>query len=212
MATKKTATKKNAEKTKKTPKTTAISKKSTQKPLTKKTYVESHWLIFATQGVIALVFGIYALFTDITNIPYLMVLTSLAIGAIGIIEVFNALLRRRHHEGWVATLLIAFLELGVALALFLTRDTLYVTHISIVAGYAIVRGAFGIYLGIRALKDITDRIIWTISGIFGAILGFVILADPGRSQTTFFKMFGIYLAILGLTNLVYSVHSRNSQK
>jgi uncharacterized membrane protein HdeD (DUF308 family) len=188
-------------------KTPGTAKRST----TKKKYIESHWLFFSLQGIVALSFGIYALFTGITDVPTLMIITSLVLAAMGVIELFNVAYRHTNGHGWTATLLIALVELAVAAALFITKDALYVTHISIIAGYALLRGVWEIYLGLRALTDRADQIIWTVSGVFGAILGFVILADPGRSQTTFVKMFGIYLAILGLASIVFAAHSRNSK-
>jgi uncharacterized membrane protein HdeD (DUF308 family) len=141
-----------------------------------------------------------------------MIMTSVALGAMGLIELLNVLHRHRHNQGWGATLLIALVEIGVAISLFATKETLYVTHITIIAAYALLRGIWELYLGLRVLKDKTDRLMWTVSGMIGAILGFVILGDPGRSQTTFVRVFGTYLAVLGLTNLIYSIHSRNRKK
>jgi uncharacterized membrane protein HdeD (DUF308 family) len=181
-----------------------------KKAVTKKKYHESHWLVFAGQGVIALGFGFFAILTDIKDVPALMVITSIVLASMGVIELVNVIHRKRHGHGWGATIVISLVELAVAAALFFTKDALYVTHISIIAGYALLRGIWELYLGLKALTDKTDKIMWTISGMIGAILGFVILADPGRSQTTFVQVFGTYIAILGLTNLIYSIHSHKT--
>lgn len=183
-----------------------------KKNLSPKTFVESHWTVFAIQGLIAMGFGVFALFTGITDVAKLMTITAAVLGVMGIIELCSALYKRQHSQVWVATAFIALIQIAVAIALVCTRDALYVTNIAIIAGYALVRGAFEVYLGMTALKDKVDKTIWTISGVFGVILGFVILADPGRSQTTFVKMFGIYLAILGLTNLTFAIHQKNTKK
>jgi len=182
------------------------------KVTSKKNYLDSHWGFFAAQGIVALGFGAFALITESTDIPKLITIAAIALATMGVIEMANALYRRKCSQSSLATATIAALEMAVAVILFLTHTGDHMMHVMLLAGYAIVRGAFELFLGLRTLKDKTDKTIWTMSGAFGAILGFVLLADPGNAPTTFIQIFGIYIAILGLSHLIYALHSRKARK
>jgi len=174
-----------------------------------KKYIESHWLIFACQGIIGLVMGLFVVLTDITNVSTLITMVAVTIALFGLTEIINIIMRQKRGHGWNATLFMALLDLGVAISIGFLRDEDYTTHIIILAAYTIIRGVFALFIGLRALTNPTDKFIWTVSGTLSAILGFVILADQGKSDVMFIQIFGIYLMILGLTTLIYSVHSKN---
>jgi len=180
---------------------------------TKKKFIESHWLIFGVQGLIALVFGWYIIFTDMTEIPTLVNIVAYALLTLGVAELFNAIYRKHRKHNWASSLIISLVEIGVAVALLITKDCCNVAvHLTIIAAYTVVRGVFQTFVGLRALTDPTDKFLWIITGMFGIILGFVIFNSGNfdLANTTFIKIFGTYMMVFGLTDLVYAVHVKNS--
>jgi uncharacterized membrane protein HdeD (DUF308 family) len=177
---------------------------------TKKTnnYLESHWGAFVLQGILAATAGAYLILTDVSDVFVLISYTAIALAVLGAVEMVNTLAHRRVGHGWMPTVLISLIELAAATALILAREGHYTTALIIVASYAILRGLWELYLGTRALTDKIDKYLWTTAGIVGTVLGLVILADHGLSDTTFVLLFGIYLAVFGLVNLVYGIHSK----
>ena len=89
----------------------------------KKKYIESHWLIFGLQGVVALLFGWYVMFTGITDIPALIAVVGCTLLALGIVETFNLLHRKRMQYNWGLPLAIALIEIVVAILLLFTMKT-----------------------------------------------------------------------------------------
>ena len=183
---------------------------------TKRKYVDSHWLIFAFEGAVALLFGWFALFANFIDTSALVSIVGSLLLGLGIIELFNLLRRTHLNETWGFTLVSALFETGVAFALLFTSNQELVWHLALVAGYTVVRGIFEILIGLKAVDDITDKFIWTITGICGVVMGFVILnsgnANVSHNAPAFIKFFGAYMALYGLANLIYGVHNHDQAK
>ncbi len=181
----------------------------------KRKYVDSHWLIFAFEGAVALLFGWFALFTNLSDTSALVSIVGSLLLGLGIIELFNLLRRTRLNETWGFTLISALVEIGVAFALLFTSDQELVWHLAIIAGYTVIRGIFEILIGLRAIDDITDKFIWVVTGICGAVMGFVILnsgeATINSNAPAFIKFFGAYMTLYGLANLIYGVHNHDQE-
>ena len=179
----------------------------------KRKYVDSHWLIFAFEGAVALLFGWFALFTNLRETDALVSIVGSALLGLGIIELFNLLRRAHLNETWGFTLVSALIEVGVAFALLFTADQELVWHLALIAGYTVVRGLFDILIGLKAVDDITDKFIWVVTGICGAVMGFVILNSGNETVSenalTFIKFFGAYMTLYGLANLIYGVHNHD---
>ena len=89
---------------------------------TKLKYIDSHWGVFALQGVVALLFGWFALFTGSSDVQTLVVIVGSVLLSLGIIELFNLLIRTRTRNTWGISLLMAILEIGAALSLLFTYE------------------------------------------------------------------------------------------
>ena len=179
----------------------------------KRKYVDSHWLIFAFEGAVALLFGWFALFTNLRETSALVSVVGSTLLGLGIIELFNLLRRARLNETWGFTLISALVEVGVAFALLFTADQELVWHLALVAGYTVARGLFEILIGLKSIDDITDKFIWVVTGICGVIMGFVILNSGNETVSDnaliFIKFFGAYMTLYGLASLIYGVHNHD---
>lgn len=176
----------------------------------KRKYTESHWLVFAFQGVVGLLFGWYVMFTNITALNTLIMIAAATLLVLGIISIFNLIHRKRLQHAWGLTLVDAIIEVAIAGVLFFVKDADYTIKISLIAGYTLFRGVLEILIGLKSLTDSTDRFMWTVCGICGVILAFVIFnAGAFADPTTFIKFFGTYMMIYGITNLIYGVHNKN---
>lgn len=179
---------------------------------TPRKYIDSHWLIFAFQGVLALLFGWFVMFTGITDTTSLIAIIGAFLLGLGVIELFNLLRRTHLKETWGFSLAIAVFEVVVALALLFTLKQNIALHLAIIACYTIFRGIFEILIGVRSIDDSTDKLIWTICGICGVIMGFVILnSGTFGYANTFIQFFGAYLMVFGLSSLIYGVHNHDQK-
>lgn len=174
-------------------------------------HIDSHWLIFAGKGALALIFGWLMLFNSssdfVTNISY----CGFFLLAFSIIEFINSLYRAHLNFGWIVSVLIALLDAAAAFILVLYNGANFTTvSLITIAAYTILRGIFEILIGLRIDDDTTDRFIWIITGICGAVMGIAILNCGGFLDTGLFvRFFGSYVMISGLANLIYGIHNRD---
>ena len=179
---------------------------------TKLKYIDSHWGIFALQGVVALLFGWFALFTNSSDIQTLVIVVGSVLLSLGIIELLNLLARARTKNTWGVSLVMAILEISAGLALLFTYEQNVAWHLVVIAAYTILRGIFEIILGLRSIDDLTDKFIWILAGICACIMGVVILNTGHLGTIPFIKYFGSYMMVFGVVNLIYSVHNNEQGK
>lgn len=179
---------------------------------TKLKYIDSHWGIFALQGVVALLFGWFALFTSSSDIQTLVIVVGSVLLSLGIIELLNLLARARTKNTWGVSLVMAILEISAGLALLFTYEQNVAWHLIVIAAYTILRGIFEIILGLKAVDDLTDKFIWILAGVCACIMGVVILNTGHLGTIPFIKYFGSYMMVFGVVNLIYSVHNNEQGK
>ncbi|MDO4889560.1 MAG: DUF308 domain-containing protein [Candidatus Saccharibacteria bacterium] len=173
-------------------------------------YIESHWLIFALQGIVGLLFGWFVMFTNIDKVSTLVIIAGITLLVLGVIDLANLIYRKRRQQNWGLALILGILNFGIGLALLFTKDLNVAWALSLLAGYTIFCGVFEILLGFKSLSDPTDRFMWIVCGICACILGFVVLnSGHFENPTTFIKFFGTYTMIYGITALIYAVHNKN---
>lgn len=177
----------------------------------KRKYVDSHWLVFACQGAIMLLFGWFAMFAKHPDTTFLIAVVSSVLLVLGLIELFNVLHRSRRRHIWGLSIIMAVVEIGIALSLILTLDQNVAWHLSIIALYTLSRGLIELLIAIKSIDDLTDRFIWLTCGICGIIIGFVVFNSGHLAAGTFVEFFGAYMMILGIGNLIYGVHNRDQK-
>lgn len=178
----------------------------------KKSYIDSHWLVFIFQGIISLLFGWYIMFTENTDMTTLITVVGTTLLGLGIIEMFNVIYRSRMQHTWMLNLSIAVIEICVAFLLLFTVNSGTAFQLVVIAVYTLCRGVFEILIGLKSIDDSTDKFIWLVCGVCGAILGFVVLNSGHFSTTAFLQFFGTYMMIFGVANLIYGVHNRDQAK
>lgn len=152
------------------------------------------------------------MFTPNTDVPMLITVVGCTLLGLGIIEMFNVIYRSRMQHTWLMNLAIAIIEICVAFLLLFTVNLGVALQLTIIAVYTLTRGIFEILIGLKSVDDSTDKFIWIVCGICGAILGFVVFNSGNFSTTAFLQFFGTYMMIFGVANLIYGVHNRDQVK
>lgn len=177
----------------------------------KRKYIDSHWLVFFFQGAIALIFGCITLFAADQTLADLTRIIGVSLLALAVVELANLIHRSFKRQGWLVSILVALFDLGFGIAILCLANQDPVWRISMLASYTLIRGIFEILLGFRTTVDPTDRFIWVLCGICGAIFGIVIFNSGHLKGVDFIRFFGTYLLILGVSSLIYGAHNRTQQ-
>jgi uncharacterized membrane protein HdeD (DUF308 family) len=176
-----------------------------------KHYIESYWWYFFWQAVIAIAFGLFALTTPIRTLSTIVAVAAGALvlmGVVGIIRMVHDYTRRPHRR-WGDSLVIAIIELLVGLYFWFNIDAGFQVSAIIFGVLALARGIFDLVVALTNLEDSTDRFFWIIAGAAGIIIGLVILNHPMEASITMVWFFGLYILVLGLSNLFYALHLRS---
>lgn len=174
----------------------------------KRNYIDSHWLVFMFQGAIALLFGCLTLFVGDYNSSYLIPMIGISLVSLAVVELANSTRRRYYRHGWLVSLLVAVFDAAAGVLLLFMANQPIVWHMGIIAGYTALRGVFEIVVGFQTTIDPTDRFIWVLCGMCGAVFGFVIFNSGELASVDYIRFFGAYMLILGVSSLIYGVHNR----
>lgn len=171
-------------------------------------YIDKHWLMFVMRGVLAAVFGCLILFSGAADIGNVIALVSVFLLFMGIVDAVGALYNSTKKHGWVNSVIDALIDVVAAVALlFVAKDNL-ISGLVIISVYTILSGIIDIFHGSLSTTDPTDKFIRTITGVFGCVMGIVILNAGSLEISTFMRFFGAYLLIVGVTSMIYGVHNR----
>ena len=178
-------------------------------------YIESHWLVFAVKGALAIFAGICMILSFKNDLQYLTRAAAFAMLGMAIAEIFNIFHRKSLQRDWGFPFAISLVELIVGIALIVLVDDNnpnldnIALRLAIFAGYILYASVMCIIIGFSCFKNLTDSLFWITEGIVGAVLGFVTFADNGLSDVTHIKIFGVYLLVKGLTELYFGIHSKD---
>ena len=176
-------------------------------------HIDRHPLAFVVQGLISLCAGGFFIFTAERDLKTLVTIVAVTLFLLGLVEVFNVVHRAKVRETWLFSLSIAVVEVAIAFILLFLLHQNVAWHLGIIAGYTLARGLAEILIGMRSIDDSTDKFIWTVTGVIGAIMGFVIFCSGNTAENVaFIQFFGSYMMIFGVANLIYGVHNRDQYK
>lgn len=180
---------------------------------TKRKFIESHWLTFAIKGAISVVAGLclaVALNKDVDKLTHIVGWTMVGLS---FIELSNCVHRKRRSQNIGFALFLGMLELVIAIAMLvasipgITDTDLIGVRVAMLSGYVLFASVVTIAMGFKGFDNMTDRFMWIVNGMIGAILAFVMFGGPDR--ITHISLFGLYLLVNGLTDLFFGVHSKD---
>lgn len=75
----------------------------------KKNYIDSHWLVFIFQGIIAFLAGCISLFTGGNRSADILPIIGLFLLGLAMVEFANSIYRSYNRHGWAVSFLVALL-------------------------------------------------------------------------------------------------------
>ncbi len=178
----------------------------------KRKYIDSHWLVFVFQGIIAFLFGCLTLFTSDETSAALVPIVGISMLALAIVEFANSVYRSYNRQGWLVSTAVAVFDAVFGLLLLFVMNEGMTWHLVLMSIYTLLRSAFELAIAFRTTVDPTDRFIWALCGVCGVIFGIAIFNSGHLANVDFMRFFGAYMMILGVSSLIYSAHNRDQQR
>lgn len=161
-----------------------------------KTY-SSNWWMFILNGVIALLFGLLAIFSPISTLKMIVMYFGIILLITAIAMLIGVYSNMKKKLDYGTDLISALVTLGLGAVLtFFTEQTLEV--------FVVVLGVWAILIGIgqfiisAALENKGDKRMMLYSGIFTVAFGVLMFFNP-------FAMAGIVIILTGVMALIIGV-------
>ena len=168
------------------------------------------WLLMLLRGVLAVVFGLYALFSPESALLALVYVFGFYAIMDGVAAVFLGLRHRSAEWGWQVAQGVVSLIAGLV-ALFWPGPTVFALVLivavwSIAVGVAQIVGAFG-------ARRMGLSWGWPLAGgVVTVLFGVVLLVSPGAGALTLLWIIGLTALVFGTVFVVWALRLRGAAK
>ena len=149
------------------------------------------------RGVLAILFGLAALFWPGLTLVTFVYIFSAFILVSGIMSVVMAIVDIDKDKYWFMSLLIGLLEIGIGVYLIRHIHVGLATFILLVGLTLVVRGVIEFVMALTNNESSNHRILLAIVGIITALAGLVVLREPVAGGIAFVWVVGLYALITG---------------
>jgi uncharacterized membrane protein HdeD (DUF308 family) len=161
--------------------------------------VHTLWWVTLLRGLVAVSFGLAALFwpgLTLVTLVYLFAAFIVASGAVNLVFGFAAI--GRHGSFWLLTVILAIIEIGVGVYAIRNPTMTFSLLILLVGFTFLIRGILEIVAAfMETPPDNANRALLIITGVLGILAGIFTLRSPVSAGVAFVWVLGIYGLIAG---------------
>lgn len=149
------------------------------------------WML-ATTGVVAILFGLAALIWPQITLFVLILLFGVQALVIGLVEFLAMFRAMSEHQTWWTHLVIAILNVGVAVFIFTYPEMTAVVLLYVFAFWAIILGIVEVVRGVST-GELTELIV----GALTIVAGLVVLSNPFAGLLAYIVLVGVFAIVRG---------------
>lgn len=163
------------------------------------------WWLWVLQSIVAVLFGIIAIFWPALTLVTLVFLIAPFAIAIGIIEIIRSLMTVRERDTWWMSLVIGFLTLGGGIFLARNQEISFGTFVLIVGIGLIVWGVLEVARAFLDKVFTSHRTLNFIAGLASIVAGIIVLLQPVAGGVAFVWVLGIWAIAYGIVALTVAL-------
>ena len=168
------------------------------------------WGLAIGQGVLAILFGVVALFLPGLTVALLIVLFSIFILIWGIVGIITSLTTIGKEKFWWLELIFSVLALGLAVYMLRNPVDTAAVFIFFIGITFLVRGVVDILEGLfDSARDGGNRVFHVVAGVIGILAGVITLAHPISSGVVVVWVIGLYAILYGSMLIAFSFKAQN---
>lgn len=165
-----------------------------------------NWWAFLLRGILAVVFGIYALFfpeAAFLTLVLVFGIFALVDGAFAIVAAVTV-----RTENWWWLLLEGGFGVLIGILTLIQPAAMGAAWLVVIAAWALVTGIFEIITAIRLRKMIAGEFWLILSGLFSILFGILVFANPRSGAFAIGLITGIYALMFGVTLVMFAIRLR----
>ncbi len=159
------------------------------------------WGALAFRGMLAILFGLAAVFWPAITLVTLVYLFSAFIVASGLISLVSGLIGVFNNKGSLLgralAVALGVVELGVGVYLLRHPTIAFATFILIIGIVLVVRGLIEVFGGLFEEEVATHKTVSVILGLISVVAGIAVLLQPASAGIAFVWILGLYALITG---------------
>ena len=167
-----------------------------------------NWWAFAIRGLVAIIFGIIAIFFPGTAFLSLVLVFGVFALVDGIFSIASVFVSAAHTESWWWLVLEGAFGILIGILTLIQPVAMGIAWILIIAIWAIVTGILEILTAIRLRKTISGEGWMILSGILSVLFGLIAAFYPASGAFAIGLIIGIYALIFGITMLMLAFRLR----
>lgn len=174
--------------------------------------LEANWWALTLRGIVAVIFGIAAVFWPGITLVTLVYLFSAWVLVDGVVRIVTGVSRIGGHRLGFLTLLVGLLEVGVGVYLVRHPHVTFATLILLIGFMLIVGGIVEVVAALSARESATGKTLAVIAGVLAVLAGIVLLFQPAASGVAFVWILGLYALLTGPMLIAMSLDLHNAGK
>jgi uncharacterized membrane protein HdeD (DUF308 family) len=167
-----------------------------------------HWGWVALRGVVAILFGLMAMFMPAITLSALVLVWGAFALADGVLALVAGVRIRDGGKPLWALIVVGLLGIAAGIDTFLWPGLTALILLYIIAIWALVSGVFQIIAAIRFRKEIRNEWLLGLSGLVSVLFGGMLIMQPGAGALALVWVIGIYAVFFGILLLVFSFRLR----
>jgi uncharacterized membrane protein HdeD (DUF308 family) len=171
-----------------------------------------NWWVVVARGVLAIVFGLYALFVPGLALESLIMVFGIMVLVAGLLAIVAGVRRRANHQVAVPILVEGIVCVAFGVLALLRPIGTAVAALYFVSGFAIVSGVVHIVAGLKLRKELPGEWVLILSGVLTTVFGVLMGLLPWAGLLSLIWMIGAYSLFFGIFFIIFGFRLRSIAK
>lgn len=166
------------------------------------------WWIYALRGVLAILFGVFAIMWPGLTLLSLVALFAAYALISGVISVVGAIRMRKRDDDWWLPLLLGLVSIGAGVIAIAHPSLTALVLVLVIGANALITGVLDVATAIRLRKTIRNEWLMILSGAASIVFGILVFLFPAAGALALVWLISIYALVTGLLMLVLALRLR----
>lgn len=170
------------------------------------------WWVILVRGVVAVLFGILALFLPSVTLVVLVLLFGVYAIIDGILSFARAFNAGRRGQSWVWPTVGGVVGIAAGILAFVWPGRTVLILVYIIAAWALVSGIAEIVASISLRREISNEWLLILGGVTSVLFALLVFIRPGAGALAIVWLIGFYAIVLGVERIALAFRVRDWQE